>query len=98
MLIDYPVLLLKRLGFGYLLQDVVQLVLSLILQLVLDLHLRHVRGKFLELVFEDLGFIQKASLGSKPEKLAKFEFLLQKQLVIEIFILLILEFLHEIVE
>ena len=98
MLIDYPVLLLKRLGLGYLLQDVVQLVLSLILQLILDLHLRHVGGKFLELVFEDLRFIQEASLGSKPEKLSKFELLLQKQLVIEIFILLILEFLHEIVE
>ena len=98
MLIDYSVLLLKRLGFRYLLQDVVQLVLSLILQLVFHLHLRLVRGKFLELIFEDLCFIQEASLGPKPEKLSKFELFLQELFVIENFILLILEFPHEIVE
>ncbi len=98
MLIDYPVLLLKRLWFRYLLQDVIQLVLGLILQLALDLHLGHIRRKFLELVFEDLRFIQEASLGPKPEELSKFELFLQKHLLIEIFILLILEFLHEIVE
>ena len=98
MLIDYSVLLLKRLGFRYLLQDVVQLVLSLILQLVLHLHLRLVGGKFLELIFEDLRFIQEAPLGPKPEKLSKFELFLQELFVIENFILLILQFPHEIVE
>ena len=98
MLIDYPVLLLKRLRFRYLLQNVVQLVLGLIQQLVLDLHLRQFRGKFFELVFEDLRFIQEASLGPKPEELSKFELFFQKHILIEIFILLILEFLHEIVE
>ena len=70
-LVDYPMLLLQRFGFGYLLQNVVKLVLCLVLKLVLNLHLGEIRRHILEFCLKDPGFIKEATLSSEAKQLPK---------------------------